>query len=53
MSCTCRPDFKKLANPNRSFQEADKTILGQVPTIAITPVSDGRRGAYEDNVIKT
>ena len=53
MSCTCRPDFKKLANPKRSFQEADKTILGQVPTIAITPVSDGRRGAYEDNVIKT
>ena len=52
MSCTCRPDFKKLANPKRSFQEADKTILGQVPTIAITPVSDGRRGAgaYSRNV---
>ena len=50
---TSRPDFKKLANPARSFQEKDKAILGQVPTIAITPVSDGRRGAYEDNVIKT
>ena len=48
-----RPDFKKLANPARSFQESDKRILGPVPTIAITPVSDGRRGAYEDNVIKT
>ena len=48
-----RPDFKKLANPARSFQQADKRILGQPVTIAITPVSDGRRGAYEDNVIKT
>ena len=48
-----RPDFKKLANPARSFQQADKRILGQPVTIAITPVSDGRRGAYEDNVVKT
>ncbi len=55
MGCCCcqRPDFEKLANPVRSFQEADKTILGPVPTIALTPVSDGRRGAYEDNVVKT
>ena len=50
---TTRPDFKKLANPVRSFQQADKRILGQPVTIAITPVSDGRRGAYEDNVVKT
>jgi len=48
-----RPDFKKLANPVRSFQQADKPVLGAEPTIAITPVSDGRSGAYEDNVIKT
>ncbi len=48
-----RPDFKKLATPARSFQQADKRILGQPVTIAITPVSDGRRGAYEDNVVKT
>lgn len=55
MACTCcdRPDFKALANPTRTFQEPEKEILGQVPTIAITPVSDGRRGAYEDNVVKT
>ena len=48
-----RPDFKKLATQRRSFQEAAKAVLGQVPTIAITPVSDGRDGAYEDNVAKT
>ncbi len=48
-----RPDFKRLANPARSFQQPERRILGQPVTIAITPVSDGRRGAYEDNVIKT
>ena len=53
MTKDSRPDFKKLANPARSFQQADKRILGQPVTIAITPVSDGRRGAYEDNVVKT
>ncbi|HOG49283.1 MAG TPA: L-fucose isomerase [Lentisphaeria bacterium] len=55
MSCcsAARPDFAKLANPVRSFQDADQSLLGHFPTIAITPVSDGRRGAYEDNVIKT
>ena len=44
MTKDIRPDFKKLANPARSFQQADKRILGQPVTIAITPVSDGRRG---------
>ncbi len=51
--CDERPDFGKLANPARSFQEPEKTILGQIPTIAITPVSDGRCGAYEDNAVRT
>ena len=50
---TERPDFKSLGSTPRSFQEADINVLGQVPTIAITPVSDGRRGAYEDNQAKT
>ncbi len=55
MSCCCaaRPDFARLANPVRSFQDANQAVLGPIPTIAITPVSDGRRGAYEDNVAKT
>ncbi|NLG15532.1 MAG: L-fucose isomerase [Lentisphaerae bacterium] len=52
-SCCDRPDFKSLAKPVRTFQEPDKVILGQIPTIAITPVSDGRSGAYEANAVKT
>ncbi|NMA46264.1 MAG: L-fucose isomerase [Lentisphaerae bacterium] len=48
-----RPNFSALAKSIRSFQDADQTIIGQVPTIALTPVSDGRRGAYEDNTAKT
>ncbi|MDD4097319.1 MAG: L-fucose isomerase [Lentisphaeria bacterium] len=55
MSCCCnaRPDFSRLANPDRCFQDAGQAVLGHWPTIAITPVSDGRRGAYEDNAVKT
>lgn len=55
-SSTCdqnRPDFGKLSTTARAFLEPERTILGQVPTIAITPVSDGRRGAYEDNLART
>ncbi|MDQ0290494.1 hypothetical protein [Oligosphaera ethanolica] len=48
-----RPNFSALAKSIRSFQDADQTIIGQIPTIALTPVSDGRRGAYEDNTVKT
>ena len=48
-----RPDFAKLAKTPRSFQQADKKVLGQIPTIAITPVADGRRGAYDDNLERT
>ncbi len=48
-----RPDFKKLATTPRSFQQPGSIVLGQIPTIAITPVSDGRRGAYEDNQERT
>ena len=48
-----RPDFVKLSKTPRSFQQADKKVLGQIPTIAITPVADGRRGAYDDNLERT
>ena len=53
MAINTRPDFNKLASTPRSFQQADKTVLGPTTTIAITPVSDGRNGAYEDNVERT
>lgn len=53
MATNTRPDFNKLANTARSFQEADKKVLGPTTTIAITPVADGRVGAHEDNVERT
>jgi len=34
----------------RTFSPAPRALLGHVPTIAITPVADGRTGAYESNV---
>ena len=52
-SCCERPDFVKLGKSARGFQQPEKQVLGQVPTIAITPVSDGRKGAYEDNLART
>ena len=54
MSCsTCQPDFDKLAATPRSFETFDTELIGPVPTIALTPVADGRTGAYEDNVDRT
>ena len=49
MSAT-RPDFEKLMARQRHFQQTDRKIFGHVPTIAITPVADGRAGAYESNL---
>ncbi|MCQ2397340.1 MAG: L-fucose isomerase [Lentisphaeria bacterium] len=53
MAINERPDFNKLASTPRSFQQADKKVLGPTTTIAITPVADGRIGAHEDNVERT
>lgn len=50
---TCRPDFDALAKSQRAFQVAESSLVGHVPTIAITPVADGRTGAYEGNAAKT
>ncbi|MES2202511.1 MAG: L-fucose isomerase [candidate division FCPU426 bacterium] len=47
------PDFKKLAQTPRGFVPSQRRLLGTVPTIAITPVADGRTGAYESNVKAT
>ncbi len=38
------------AHVARRFEPAERSVVGHVPTIAITPVADGRTGAFEDNV---
>ena len=48
-----RPDFRKLQKTVRAFAGNSRALVGQVPTIAITPVADGRTGAYEGNVAGT
>ena len=53
MSITDRPDFEALAKNGRSFQATGTALVGHIPTIAITPVADGRTGAYEGNAAKT
>ena len=53
-SKTIRPvNFEKLINAKRKFKETDRALVGHIPTIAITPVVDGRDGAYEDNLADT
>lgn len=47
------PNFTVLANAQRRITPAPRALVGHVPTIAITPVADGRTGAYESNVAGT
>lgn len=47
------PDFKELKNRTRNFSPSERRLVGTIPTIALTPVADGRTGAYEKNVAKT
>lgn len=42
----------KTASPRR-FSPAPRSLIGHVPTIAVTPVADGRTGAYEANAAAT
>ena len=49
-SSSTRSRFEVLAQAKRTFKAAPRPVVGHVPTIAITPVADGRTGAYEDNV---
>jgi L-fucose isomerase len=49
----CKPDFAKLAAGEREFKVFDEDLIGHTPTIAITPVADGRVGAFEANSEKT
>ncbi|MBD3317576.1 MAG: hypothetical protein GF344_17445, partial [Chitinivibrionales bacterium] len=44
-----RPDFEKLSKDTRGYTESMRRLVGHIPTLAITPVADGRAGAYEDN----
>ncbi len=44
------PDFAALRSAARKFQTLDRELVGHVPTIALTPVADGRTGAYDSNV---
>ena len=48
-----RVDFNALAKAKRGFAPSSRSLVGHVPTIAITPVADGRTGAYESNVAGT
>lgn len=46
-------DFEALKNRARTFEKCERRVVGHVPTIALTPVVDGRTGAYESNVTET
>ncbi len=46
-------DFAELQNAVRRFEPSSRRLVGHVPTIALTPVVDGRAGAYEANVADT
>jgi L-fucose isomerase len=48
-----RPNFEALAKAQRAFHVCETALIGHIPTIAITPVADGRTGAYEGNAAKT
>lgn len=52
-SVAARPNFEKLAQHKRRFEARPRSVVGHVPTIAITPVADGRTGAYESNAAGT
>lgn len=45
-----KPNFAELANSERKFNKPERRLHGAVPCIALTPVVDGRDGAYEDNL---
>jgi len=48
-----RPDFEKLAQASRGVEPATAGLVGHPFTLALTPVADGRAGAYEDNAART
>ncbi len=48
-----RPNFERLAKKTRGYAASERALVGHVPTIALTPVVDGRTGAYEPNQEQT
>jgi L-fucose/D-arabinose isomerase len=46
-------NFSDLQSAKRQFQVSPRRLVGHIPTIAVTPVADGRTGAYESNVAGT
>lgn len=48
-----RPDFEKLATAGRAIEPATAGLVGHPFTLALTPVADGRTGAYEGNAART
>lgn len=48
-----RPDFEKLSQGPRGVEPAAAGLVGHPFTLALTPVADGRAGAYEDNAART
>ncbi len=46
-------DFTQQSGTPRGFASTPRALVGAVPTLAITPVADGRTGAYETNVAGT
>jgi len=53
LSAADRVNFSALAKAQREFAPAPRSLVGHIPTIAITPVADGRTGAYESNIAGT
>jgi len=45
--------MNELKQSKRVFTHSERKLAGHVPTIAITPVADGRTGAYESNHERT
>ncbi len=45
--------FEVRGSKPRKFHKTSRALAGHVPTIALTPVADGRTGAYESNQAKT
>jgi L-fucose isomerase len=45
--------FVERAASPRAFAPSARRLVGHVPTLAITPVADGRTGAYESNAAGT
>ena len=53
MKKAARSALEIKAGSKRKFAASPRALVGHPPTIAITPVADGRTGAYEGNLAGT